>query len=262
MTAIPTTTVPAITTRPAAPADPALAGRRPPTARLVGLEIRKSLSTRSGRTLALTAALLPAIGIGIAMALGQKPPSAPEMLGVLGTLVATLMLSVGVLATAGEWTHKTVQTTFLAVPRRHRVLIAKYGGMALLGAAISALVAASTLAVAAVLAGSAFSWAGVGIAVAATIGTGAAMTAIGAGVGAAVANVPAALTGSYVVLLIGMNLLRATKPVWALHVDPLQAMADLISRQGSAGTHIAVLAGWVAVATLAGAALTRRRALA
>ena len=77
MTAIPTTTVPAITTRPAAPADPALAGRRPPTARLVGLEIRKSLSTRSGRTLALTAALLPAIGIGIAMALGQKPPSAP-----------------------------------------------------------------------------------------------------------------------------------------------------------------------------------------
>lgn len=258
---ITTLTRPAAVAEPAAPI-PAIRGRRPPIARLTVLEIRKSLSTRSGRSLALAAGLLPAVAVGIIFALGQKIPSAAEMLAVFGTLVAMLMLAVGVLATAGEWTHRTVQTTFLTVPRRHRVLIAKYAGMALLGAAISAFVAGSTLAVAAVAAGSAFSWAGAGLAVAATIGTGAAMTVVGAGVGAAVANAPAALTGTYVLLLVAMNLLRAVKPAWANNIDPLQSMADLISRQGTAAVHTAVLAGWLATATLAGAAVTRRRALA
>jgi hypothetical protein len=166
-----------------------------------------------------------------------------------------------VLSTAGEWTHRTVQTTFLAVPRRHRVLTAKYAGMALLGAGIAAVVAGSTLAVAAVAAGTAFSWTGTGLAVAATIGTGAAMTVLGAGIGAAIANAPAALTGTYVLLLVAMNLLRAVKPAWADSADPLQNMADLISRHGTAGTHIAVLAAWVVTATLAGTAVTRRRSL-
>ncbi len=239
-------------TRPVAVAEPAtqiptIRDRRPPIARLTVLEIRKSLSTRSGRSMAIAASVLPAVAVGVILALGQKIPSAAEMLGVFGTLVAMLTLAVGVLATAGEWTHRTVQTTFLTVPRRHRVLIAKYAGMAVLGAAIAAFVAGSTLVVAAVMAGSAFSWAGTGLAVAATIGTGAAMTVLGAGIGAAVANAPAALTGTYVLLLVAMNLLRAVK---------------LISRQGAAATHIAVLAGWLVTATLAGAAVTRRRALA
>jgi hypothetical protein len=98
--------------------------------------------------------------------------------------------------------------------------------------------------------------------VVATIGTGAAMTTLGAGIGAAIANAPAALTGTYGVLLVAMNLLRAVKPAWANHADPLQNMADLISRQGTASAHIAVLAGWVLTATLAGTAVTRSRALA
>ncbi|HVQ95116.1 MAG TPA: hypothetical protein VMU51_29050, partial [Mycobacteriales bacterium] len=119
-----------------------------------------------------------------------------------------------------------------------------------------------TLAVAAVAAGSAFSWAGTGAAVLAVIGTGAAMTALGAGIGAAVANAPAALTGTYVLLLVAMNLLRAVKPTWADHADPLQNMADLISRQGTASAHIALLAAWVITAILAGTAVTNRRALA
>jgi ABC-2 type transport system permease protein len=255
-------------TRPAAalpaPATPipAVAGRRPPIGRLTVLEIRKSLSTRSGRTLALAASLLPAVAVGVILGLGQKIPSAAEILAVFGTLVAMLMLAVGVLATAGEWTHRTVQSTFLTVPRRHRVLIAKYAGMALLGAAISAIVAGTTLAVAAVAAPAGFAWAGVGLAVAATIGAGAVMTVIGAGIGAAVANAPAALTGTYVLLLVGLNLLRAVKPTWAAHVDPLQAMSDLISRQGSAAAHVALLAGWLAAATIAGTAITRRKELA
>ena len=69
------------------------------------------------------------------MALDDAPPSAATMLALLGTLVSLLLIAVGVLSTAGEWTHGTVQTTFLAVPRRGRVLAAKYAGTALLGAA-------------------------------------------------------------------------------------------------------------------------------
>ena len=72
------------------------------------------------------------------------------------------MIAVGVLSTAGEWTHGTVQTTFLAVPRRGRVLAAKYAGTALLGAAISAVVVGTTFAVAAVGTGPDFSWDGAG----------------------------------------------------------------------------------------------------
>jgi ABC-2 type transport system permease protein len=251
-TALPATALPAT----------ALVDRRPPMARLVRLEIRKSLSTRSGRLLAGLAAVLPAVTVAISLGLRQPIPSAAEMLSVLGTLVALLMIALGVLATAGEWTHRTVQTTFLAVPRRHRVLAAKYAGMVLLGAALSAVVAGSSLAVAAVAAGPAFSWAGVGSAAVATIAVGAVMTVTGAGVGAAVTNAPAALVGSYLTLLVGMNLLRAAKPAWALHLDPLQAMADLISRHGSLAGQVGTLSGWLLAATVAGVLVTRRRSLA
>ena len=49
----------------------------------VGLEIRKSLSTRSGRLMAAAAAVMPAAGVVIAIALNHKPPSAAEMLSVV-----------------------------------------------------------------------------------------------------------------------------------------------------------------------------------
>jgi hypothetical protein len=57
-------------------------------------------------------------------ALGEQPESVRELLGVMGGLLAVLMLTLGVLATAGEWTHRTVQTTFLFVPRRGKVIAA------------------------------------------------------------------------------------------------------------------------------------------
>ena len=238
---------------------------RPPTrraslVRLTGLEIRKSLSTRSGRTLVGAATLLPPVGAGAMMALGDQPPNAAMLLAVLGSLVSMLLLAVGVLASAGEWTHGTVQTTFLTVPRRGRVLAAKYAGMAVLGAAIAAVVVATTYAVAAAGADAGFSWQGAGAAAVTTVAAGAAMTVLGTGIGAAVANAPAALTGTYLVLFVGMTILNGVKPAWGEKVDPLRATFDLIGQDG--GTRpIAVLAGWVLVATVAGAVVTRRRAV-
>ena len=49
------------------------------------------------------------------------------MLGFTGMLTALVLLALGVLSTAGEWTHRSVQTTFLLVPQRGRVIASKVG---------------------------------------------------------------------------------------------------------------------------------------
>ena len=162
------------------PPGPTIAARRPPLARLTGLEIRKSLSTRSGRTLVGAASVLPAVGAGTMFALGEQPPNAAMLLAVLGSLVGMLLVAVGVLSTAGEWTHGTAQTTFLTVPQRGRVLTAKYAGMALLGAVIATVVVGTTFATAAVGTDAGFSWQGAGVATVATTAGGAALTVVGA----------------------------------------------------------------------------------
>jgi ABC-2 type transport system permease protein len=239
---------------------PAAAGRSS-LPRLVTLEVRKTLSTRSGRLLTGAAAVLPVVGISTVLALGQEIPGAREMLAVLGSLVAILMLAVGIISTAGEWTHRTVQTTFLTVPRRGRVVAAKYVAAAVTGAVTTAFMAASTLAVTAIAAGSDFVWTGAGMAVAAAVAAGAALAAVGAGIGATITNTAAALTGTFVTLLIGLPLLAAVRPTIAEKVDPLLAMVNVVSNQHT-GTSVAVLTGWLAVATTAGAVVTRRKAAA
>src|SRR6476646_7633653 len=108
----------------------------------VGLEVRKSLSTRSGLAVVFSALLLaPA---AVAVAAGTASEHLDSVLGplvVTGLLTALVLVSLGVLSTAGEWSHGSIQTTFLLEPRRGRVIAAKSGAVALLGAVI-ALVAA------------------------------------------------------------------------------------------------------------------------
>jgi ABC-2 type transport system permease protein len=194
-------------------------------------------------------------------ALGEQPESVRELLGVMGGLLAVLMLTLGVLATAGEWTHRTVQTTFLFVPRRGKVIAAKYAGTAALALVICPFAVASTLGVAALTAGPDFAWTGVGAAIAATIAAGAAFALTGAGIGAAIANAPAALASSYVTILVALPLLHTAQPDIADKIDPVHAMMNLATSQHTA-TSAAVLTGWVVLTTAAGAAVTRRKALA
>ena len=108
--------------------------------------------------------------------------------------------------------------------------------------------------------GTDFSWTGAAVAAAATVGAGAALTVVGAGIGAAVGNAPAALTGTYLILLVGMTVLNGAKPTWGKHVDPLAAMFDLVEGDATARP-IAVLAGWLVVTAIAGITVTRRRAV-
>ncbi|MGY1803071.1 hypothetical protein ACI78T_07305 [Blastococcus sp. SYSU D00922] len=227
---------------------------------LVGLEVRKSLSTRSGKALAAAAVLLAPAGALLASAQSSETlGSITGPLAVMGLLTGYLLIALGVLSTAGEWSHRTVQTTFLLVPQRGRVLAAKAVAVALLGAALSALSTALSAGVLAAME-SGVSWDGAGRAVATVVAAGAAFAVIGAGVGAALGNTPGSLTGLYLVLLGVMPVLLNVKPALAEKLDPANSVLALA--QGDATTQsVAVLAGWVVVSTVAGWVLTHRRAV-
>jgi hypothetical protein len=174
-------------------------------------------------------------------------------------LSALVLVSLGVLSTAGEWTHGTVQTTYLLEPRRGRVLAAKATAVALMGGVVAAVAVALSSGVLAVMEPSA-SWSGAGRAVAMVAVAGAVFALIGAGVGAAVGNTPGALTGIYLLDLGLLPMLQIFKPALADKIDPGNAVLELAQ-----GTHqtqsVTVLAVWVGVALVAGTVMTRRRAV-
>jgi hypothetical protein len=226
---------------------------------LVGLEARKSLSTRSGLALAGAGILLAPAATVLASTTSDPVHSATGPLAIVGLLTAYLLFSLGVLSTAGEWSHGSVQTTYLLVPQRSRVLGAKAVAVALIGAVITALATAASAGLLALLEPS-LSWAGAGQAFGVVVAAGAAFAVVGAGIGAALANTPAALTGLYLVVLGVMPVLENVKPAVAQRTDPANAVLDLA--QGHAQTQsILVLAGWVVLSVVAGAVMTRRRAV-
>jgi len=227
---------------------------------MVGLEVRKSLSTRSGKSLAAASVLLAPGAMAVAAAASTEPiGSATGINAVMGTLTAYVLLAIGVLSTAGEWSHRTVQTTYLLVPHRGRVLAAKavaVAGMAAVFAAVSTALSAGVLAVLE----TDLSWDGTPRAMIAVVAAGAALGVAGAGVGAALANTPASLTSLYLVILGVMPVLQTVKPVVAEKIDPGNAVLNLA--QGSdRTTAISVLVGWVVVTSVAGWVLTSRRAV-
>jgi len=245
-----------------------LALSRPVTARAsgpslpaeVGLEVRKSLSTRSGLALAGAAVLIAPAAMAVAAGASSEPlHSVTGPIVVTGMLSALVLISLGVLATAGEWSHGSVQTTYLLEPRRARVLAAKAVAVALMGAVFAVVAAALAAGVLALFEPSA-SWTGGGRAIAMIAVAGAAFSLIGAGIGAALGNTPGALTGIYLVNLGVLPLLQTVKPAVADKIDPGNAVLNLAQGAHQA-LSITILAVWVGVALVAGAIMTRRRAV-
>jgi ABC-2 type transport system permease protein len=233
--------------RPAA-APPAVRTSAASLPALVGIEIRKSLSTRSGKSLA--AALS-----------GDPFPSAAGPIGAVGIFAALLLMALGVLSTAGEWTHRTVQTTFLLVPQRGRVLAAKAVSLALMGTVLAAVATAASAGVLALTFGGDPSWDGALVAMATVAVSGAAFAVTGAGVGAALGNAPAALTGLYVTVLGVIPVASIFQPDVASWLDLNNSV--LLLAQGQDQTKaVVVMAGWVVVSTVAGAVVTHRRQIA
>jgi hypothetical protein len=250
-----------MTTAVLSPSRPVVARRTGPfLPTQVRQEIRKSLSTRSGVALAGAAVLISPAAMAIAAGASSEPlDSVTGPIVVTGMLSALVLISLGVLATAGEWTHGTVQTTYLLEPRRSCVLAAKAVAVAAMGAVL-AVVAAGLAAAVLALSEPSLSWDGGGRAIAMVAVAGAAFALIGGGVGAALANTPGALTGIYLLNLGVLPLLQTVKPGLADRVEPGNAVLNLAQSSHQA-LSITILAAWVAVSLAAGAVLTRRRAV-
>ena len=231
----------------------------PSVGTLTGIEMRKSLSTRSGKAVGLVAVLLGPLGVLIASSDAEGTAPAAAILGFTGMLSAFVLLALGVLSTAGEWTHKSVQVTYLLVPQRGRVLAAKVLALGVQGAAFAAAGAALTIGMLWAVPDP-VAWTSIGRSVLAVIAGGAAMAVTGAGIGAALGNAPSALTGTYLTVLGVMPILQAFKPAIAEKVDPAFSIVDL-AQFGVSATPVLVLAGWVVVSTALGAYVTRRRAV-
>lgn len=244
------------------PADVPVTGARPSgasLAALTGIRIRASLSTRSGRAVATAAVLLGPTAVLLATTGGDGSAPVGFTLGIVGMLTGLVLLALGVLSTAGEWTNGSVQTTFLLVPRRARALTATFAALAATGAALAAVAAGGAVAVLA-LTPDPVPWTGVGRALLVVIAGGAAFAVTGAGLGALLANAPAALTVAYLVMLGGMPVLRAVEPAVAEWIDPTEAV--LVLTGGTVSTAaVTALAGWAVVTAGAGTLLTRRRAV-
>jgi len=242
----------------AAPVRPEVRRTRPSLPTLVRLEVRKSLSTRSGRSVALAAVLLAPATMAVASLSGDAIGSARGPICAVGLLTAMFLLALGVLSTAGEWSQRTVQTTFLLVPQRGRVTAAKAVAAAVLGAGLAALAVGTSTVVLAASLGSDLSWAGVPGAMVTVVAAGAAFAVTGAGVGAAVGNSPAALTGLYLVLLGVLPVVRGVQPTIGERLDPVNATLAL-AVDGLSTTPVLILVGWAVISTTAGAVLTHRR---
>ena len=224
----------------------------------IWLEVRKSLSTRSGLALAIAAALLAPAAIALAGGLASEPlPNVVGPLVVTGLLSALALIALGVLSTAGEWSHGSIQTTFLLEPRRGQVMAAKAAAVAVMGAVIALLATGISALVLLALEPNA-SWDGAGRAILMVSVAGAVFALIGAGVGAAVGNTPGALTGIYLLDLGLLPVLQVVKPALADKIDPDNAVLSLAQGHQQAQS-ITILAVWVGVALVAGTLMTRRR---
>jgi ABC-2 type transport system permease protein len=241
------------------PVRPVVREAGPSLPALVGLEIRKSLSTRSGLALAGVSLLLAPAAMTLAGAAGENFGGIAGPVAVVGMLSNLVLLALGVLSTAGEWSHGTVQTTYLLVPRRGRVLATKTVAVAALGAVYSAVAAVSSALVLTALQPD-LAWTGAGRAVLAVIAAGAVFAAMGAGVGAALGNTPGALTGLYLFFLGVMPVLQIVKPSIADAIDPGNAVLNLAQGRDQTSA-VLLLTAWLVVSLVAGAVLTRRRAV-
>lgn len=232
----------------------------PSLLRLTTLELRKSLSTRSGNIVTMIAYMMAPHMVPVMIANNMNPGDATAMLAELGMWTGLVLLAIGVLSTAGEWTHRTYQSTFLAVPRRDRVLAAKALAMALLGAACAALGMISATAILAIW-GPPMTWAPMLTTIAVTSLGGAVFAVVGAGIGAAVGNTAAALAGTYLTLFIVPPVLDRVSPLLGELTDLGGAVTKLATGAFGA-THLVTIALWLSTAAVAGLLVTRRRAVA
>jgi ABC-2 type transport system permease protein len=217
----------------------------------------EALKLRTLRTTWIAAALAVAVAAVIGFAAVRISTDAHEPLrlaalaGTPGQAMWFLAIVSAVLASAGEFQHRTIRTTLLAVPQRRRVLVAKsavagaYGGLlVLLGTA--AAVAAGLITAAA----SGASFTGTGVSwehVAGTVAVGAVFAVLATGLGVLTRSTALAVAAVLLWRFVGEGILPAL-----LHHDGVTRWTP----NGTAGALIGIgdhpLPPWAAALLLAG----------
>ena len=94
-----------------------------PFARVLSVETRKLLDTRSGMVLTVLLVVLT-----LAAVIGRGAVAGPHLdtlVYTAGVPFGTLLPVLGIRSVTGEWSHRTALVTFALEPRRHRVQAAK-----------------------------------------------------------------------------------------------------------------------------------------
>jgi ABC-2 type transport system permease protein len=107
---------------------------------LLRSELLKLRTTRTFFLLVSAALLLSLLVSGLAAALVQQPTEQDVRDFVFADASAIFILSLAVVGMTGEWRHRTITGTFLAVPDRARLLAAKVLAYAIAGAVLAAIV--------------------------------------------------------------------------------------------------------------------------
>jgi ABC-2 type transport system permease protein len=137
---------------------------RAPLTRLVGVELRKLVDTRSGRWLLGVIVLLTALVVaGFWLVADDADRTFLNFSSVTVLPQSVLLPVLGILLVTSEWSQRTALITFTLVPHRERVVAAKTVAAVIFGlAAVAVALAVGALATA--VGGSAAAWDGVGVA--------------------------------------------------------------------------------------------------
>lgn len=247
--------------------------------KLLAAELLKLRTTRTPYVLLLVSTALAAaatagfVGSG-ALGEAEDPPLSLGQAASFGTLFAAV---VGILVVTSEYRHATVMTTFLAEPRRVRVLLAKLAVSALAGVAfaVAALVVAAAVALpwlsargeSLELGGQALE--GIGRVVLAFV----LWAVVGAAVGAVVQSQVGALVGlfvwvlvieSLVTVLAGLLFTSVGEPDPVSRFLPGSALGGIVGGEGNefvlrGGTAALLASGYAVILSLLGSiSMTRR----
>ncbi len=247
--------------------------------RLIQSELLKQRTTRTSALLLIwMTALILFIVLLHVLSLSTETLSTDDgQLKVVGwgTSIAALFASLlGALSITAEIRHGTIRPTFLATPRRERVMVAKLAAGALTGVGIGLLAEGLTAAIAAV----GLAARGIHIELTASdvvqllaggAATGALFAAIGLGIGAVIRQQVGAVIGMCVWLLLIETTLIGNLPGVGKYAPGAAAgaIAGAVQTQSVAklvapGIGVVLLAVYAAIAAGTGTLLTRRRDVA
>lgn len=224
------------------------AGTAPiPLGRLIGVELRKLVDTRSGRWLLIAQAIAIALAMAvvtIVVGIESESISLWDYAWLGGSVMAFLLPVMGIMSVTTEWSQRTAMNTFTLEPRRTRVVVAKMAATVLTSVAsvvVAIVIGVATSAVAAAV-GIDLAWSTdlhllVSFAVAHALGL-----LIGFAFGAMCLNTPGAIVGllAYHTIVPGLIEVGDQQFGWFARLRPWIDFGEILvelSEKGFAAVH-------------------------